>query len=228
MMGNVLSGFLKRFQLFRIIAWVRDAYIREQVDYSLRFRSCGAGIVISPKARITNCDMISVGDNVRIQEGVMINGEGGLRIGNNVGISYNSTIWTVEHHYAGAKAVPFDDKILLKPVRINDNVWIGAGVSITSGIEIGEGAVIGIGSVVTKDIPPLAIVLGNPARVIGYRDREHYERCKAEGWFVEFTRRGERSVPLYVQRRPRLYEIVADAVDRGDAALERENKDEEE
>ena len=224
-MHNTLSGLLKRFRLFRIIAWVRDAYAREQVDYNRQFKSCGAGVVISGKARITNCDMISVGDNVRIQEGVLINGEGGLCIGNNVGISYNSTIWTVEHNYVGSKAVPFDEKILLKPVRINDNVWIGAGVSITSGVEIGEGAVIGIGSVVTKDVPPLAVVLGNPARVIGYRDKDHYEGCKAGGRFVDFTRRGERSVPIYVQRRPRLYEIVAETVDRGDATLEREDGD---
>lgn len=224
-MGNALSGLLKRFRLFRIISWVRDAYIREQVDYTGQFKSCGAGVVISSKARITNCDMISVGDNVRIQEGVLINGEGGLCIGNNVGISYNSTIWTVEHNYVGSKAVPFDEKILLKPVRIDDNVWIGAGVSITSGVEIGEGAVIGIASVVTKDVPPLAIVLGNPARVIGYRDKDHYERCKAEGRFVRFTRRGARSVPLYVQRRPRLYEIVADIVDGEHVTLEREDQD---
>ena len=225
-MRGALSRLLRRFRPFRLIAWVRDAYAEEHIDYRGRFKKCGVGVVISGRARITNCEMISIGDNVRIQDGVMINGEGGLLIGSNVGISYISTIWTVEHNYLGSNAVPFDEKILLKPVRINDNVWIGADVRITSGIEIGEGAVIGIGSVVTKDVPPLGIVLGNPARVIGYRDTDHYERCKADGRFVQFTRRGARSVPLYVQRRPRLYEIVADVVAEGQAELERD-KDEE-
>jgi acetyltransferase-like isoleucine patch superfamily enzyme len=224
---SLLSGWLKNFELFRIISWIREVYAREHIEYDARFRRCGENVHVSGKAWITNCDMISVGDNVRIQEGVLINGEGGLFIGSNVGISYNSTIWTVEHNYVGSNAIPFDEKILLKPVRINDNVWVGAGVSVTSGVEIGEGAVIGIASVVTKDVPPLAIVLGNPARVIGYRDKDHYERCKAEGRFVEFTRRGARIVPLFVQRRPRLYEIVSDIVDGERVTLEREDRSDE-
>lgn len=220
-MRSLLSRWLKRFRWFRTISWVRNACARENVEYNTRLKRCGVNVHISGRAWITNCDKISVGDNVRIQEGVWINGAGGLVIGSNVGISYRTTIWTVEHYYMNARAVPFDERILLRPVRINDNVWIGAGVNITSGVEIGEGAIIGIASVVTKDVPPLAIVMGNPARVIGYRNREHYERLKAEGKFVEFPRRGEEVVPLYIQKRPRLYEIIADYVDAGYAVLER-------
>jgi maltose O-acetyltransferase len=56
------------------------------------------------------------------------------------------------------------------PVRIEDDVWIGARVIILPGITIGKGAIIGAGSVVTKDIPPYAICAGNPARVIRLRE----------------------------------------------------------
>ena len=52
------------------------------------------------------------------------------------------------------------------PVLICDKVWIGFGVSILKGITIGEGAVVGACAVVTRDVPPYAIVAGNPARVI--------------------------------------------------------------
>jgi len=52
---------------------------------------------------------------------------------------------------------------------IGNDVWIGHVAFIMSGITIGDGAVVGACSVVTKDIPPYAIVVGNPAKVAGYR-----------------------------------------------------------
>lgn len=52
---------------------------------------------------------------------------------------------------------------------IGSDVWIGEGVFIKAGIKVGDGAVIGMGSVVTKDVPPFAIVAGNPAKLIRYR-----------------------------------------------------------
>jgi len=57
-------------------------------------------------------------------------------------------------------------------VTIEDDVWIGAGVTVLDGVHIGTGAVIGAGSVVTKSIPPFAIVRGVPARVTGYRNEK--------------------------------------------------------
>ena len=53
-----------------------------------------------------------------------------------------------------------------RPVTIGDNVWICTGALILPGVTIGEGSVIGAGSVVTKDIPPRCVAVGNPCRVI--------------------------------------------------------------
>ena len=55
------------------------------------------------------------------------------------------------------------------PVLIGSDVWIGANVIILSGAKIGDGAVIGAGSVVTKDIDPYSVAVGNPAKVIKNR-----------------------------------------------------------
>lgn len=63
-----------------------------------------------------------------------------------------------------------DDKIQeLKPIAIGNDVFIGANVTILDGVNIGDGAVIGAGAVVSKDIPPYAIAVGCPIRIIKYR-----------------------------------------------------------
>ncbi len=54
-------------------------------------------------------------------------------------------------------------------ILIEDDVWIAAGVKIVGGVKIGKGAVIGAGSVVVKDIPPMAVAVGVPAKVIKFR-----------------------------------------------------------
>ena len=59
-----------------------------------------------------------------------------------------------------------------KRTVIGNDVWIGNNVSIKAGVTIGDGAVVGMASVVTKDVPPYAVVVGNPARIIKYRFSE--------------------------------------------------------
>lgn len=73
-----------------------------------------------------------------------------------------------------------------KPLIIGNDVWIGEGATIMQGVKIGDGAVIGTRSVVTKDVPPYAIVAGNPAKIIRYRFNdeviESLERIKWWDW----------------------------------------------
>ena len=60
-----------------------------------------------------------------------------------------------------------------KPIIIGDDVWIGGHVIVLPGVHVGNGAILAAGAVVTKDVPEYAIVGGNPARVIKYRNGEH-------------------------------------------------------
>ena len=68
--------------------------------------------------------------------------------------------------------ISFTDKSYfeeLKPIKIGNDVWIGANAVILDGVAIGDGAIIGAGAVVNKDVPPYAIVGGVPAKIIRYR-----------------------------------------------------------
>ena len=78
----------------------------------------------------------------------------------------NVTVATATHDYT---VDPMNSRITTKPVKVNDNVWIGIGAVILPGVTIGEGAVIGAMSLVTKDIPARAIATGVPARVVKFR-----------------------------------------------------------
>ena len=92
-------------------------------------------------------------------------------------------IITQNHNYEG-DSIPYDKTYIKKTVTIGDCVWFGHRVMVVGNVNIGEGAIIAAGAVVVKDVPTLAIVGGNPARVLKYRDSDHYYKLKAEGKFL--------------------------------------------
>lgn len=85
---------------------------------------------------------------------------------------------------AGKSLVNFDSEDELPRVTVGNDVWIGAGSIVLDGLTIGDGAVIAAGAVVTKDVPPYAIVGGVPARLIRYRfDEPTIEALLAWRWW---------------------------------------------
>ena len=105
---------------------------------------------------------------------------GGVLFGNYFYSGTECMIITQNHNYEG-NMIPYDNTYVLKKITIGDCVWLGNRVTVVGNVNIGEGVIIAAGAVVTKDVPPIAIVGGNPAKVIKYRDKEHYYRLKAEG-----------------------------------------------
>ncbi|MDY5583427.1 MAG: DapH/DapD/GlmU-related protein [Candidatus Merdousia sp.] len=77
--------------------------------------------------------------------------------------------------------LPYDDIYEVKDVRIGENCWIGADVSIMPGVNIGEGVVIAACACVTKNIPPYSVIGGVPAKIIKNRDAEKYKQLKNAG-----------------------------------------------
>lgn len=118
-----------------------------------------------------NNSRLSIGHDTYIAEYNNIRAAGGeIIIGNNCLISEYITIITSNHSIDKNKLINQQRWTTENNfVKIEDDVWIGANSVILPGVVIGEGAVIGAGSVVTKDIPPYAIVVGNPARIIKSR-----------------------------------------------------------
>lgn len=89
-------------------------------------------------------------------------------LGRNVALGANVIIYDNDMHAINPflRQYDNDNNIVAQEVIIDDYVWVGANSIILKGVHIGRGAVIGAGSVVTKDVPPLTIYAGNPARYI--------------------------------------------------------------
>lgn len=148
----------------------------------INFKSIGKNVIIEHSNKFYETEKIEIGDNVFLGFGGLYFGYGGIRIGSGSILAHRVEIMTRNHNYDSddLNSIPYDKRYILKPVSIGENVWICSNVIIVPGVTIGEGAVIGMGAVVTKDVPAYAIVGGNPAKVIKYRDKERYDKLKQE------------------------------------------------
>jgi acetyltransferase-like isoleucine patch superfamily enzyme len=133
----------------------------------------GVHFALGQEARVT------IGDYCYFTNAILLS-DLELRIGNYVVIGWNATLADSDFHPI-APAERIDDaiacsplaegrprpKIVRRSVVIEDDVWIGPSVTILKGVRIGAGAFVEPGALVTRDVPPRARVLGNPARIVG-------------------------------------------------------------
>ncbi|MGR3806716.1 DapH/DapD/GlmU-related protein [Pasteurella testudinis] len=105
---------------------------------------------------------LRIGKGVFVNSGVMFTDLGGITLEDNVLIGPRANIISVNHplNPAGRRG------IILSPVRICRNAWIGVGATVLPGVTVGENAVVAAGAVVSKDVPPNTVVAGVPARVV--------------------------------------------------------------
>lgn len=125
---------------------------------------------------------IWIGKDSLVGEYSIIRGQGGVHIGDRVYTSPFTQIIAVNHIFDDPERPFVEQGITAEGIVIEDDVWLGSGAVITDGVRIGKGAVVAAGAVVTKDVPPHAVVGGVPAKVIkiidgqeiGKRDKTIY------------------------------------------------------
>lgn len=148
-----------------------------------KFGKVGTNVILPENGEFGDAPNIVFGDNIYVGPGASFWATGGLQIDDNVIFGPNVVIHTSNHRYDEAESIPYDGVTILRPVHVCQNVWIGANVLITPGVTINEGAVVAMGAVITKDVPSGAVVGGNPAKILKYRNMERYEKLKTEGKF---------------------------------------------
>jgi maltose O-acetyltransferase len=132
------------------------------------FASCGVKVNVEHGALINSGADITIGDNSGIGLNAFIAGP--LVIGSNVLMGPNCT-FLATNHVTTRTDIPMlgqGDEPARPPV-IDDDVWIGANVTVLPGRRIGKGSIVAAGAVVASDVPPYSVVGGNPARVIKMR-----------------------------------------------------------
>jgi acetyltransferase-like isoleucine patch superfamily enzyme len=169
----------------------------------------GANVTIARHAVLTCTGVISelgrgicIGDRSAVGAFSFLGGQGGITIGADVIMGTGVRIFSENHRFDDL-AVPIRTQGTERlPVVIENDCWIGAGVTILAGVTIGTGCVIAASAVVTKSVPPYSVVAGVPARVMSSR-RPEVARAEAVGKPPELqliparpradgTRRGDR------------------------------------
>lgn len=124
----------------------------------------GEGSEIRPPLYCDYGYQIHIGNRTFVNFGLMALDVAKIAIGDDVQIGPNVQLLTPTH--------PIDTELrrakweAAKPITIEDSAWLGGGTIVLAGVIVGKNSVVGAGAVVTKDVPPNTVALGNPARVV--------------------------------------------------------------
>lgn len=162
---ELVTGFLWWF-----VGYIPFHHVR-RFFYRLAGIQIGSGSTVHMMARIYDPRFITIGNDTIIGEKASLDGrkqlpnsQGGLHIGDHVDIASEVMIWTSEHDITDPSMKAIEEKVI-----IEDYVFIGPRAIILPGVKVGKGAVIAAGAIVTKDVEPLAIMAGVPAKKINTR-----------------------------------------------------------
>lgn len=181
------------------------SFIHHAVACFYRWRNrqltVGRQVKIDPRAFIARGGAVTLGDGAVVRAGAMLlpsggfirlgrlssinhyavlNGQGGVTIGDKVMIAAFASLFAANHNFDDVD-VPIQEQGLNTRggIVIEDDVWIGTHAVILDGVTIGTGSVVGAGAVVTRTVPPFSVVAGVPARVIRQREKTPIPRTAA-------------------------------------------------
>lgn len=186
-----------------VLAGLRRLRTRFSVLGKSRFLKYGHSLHVGTGTRLWAPDLLKIGNHVYIGKHVSI--EANVEIGDFCLIANRVALVGRHDHDSSAlgfpvRYAPWSGSTAARPAYraeklvIGADVWVGYGAILLTGVSIGRGAVVAAGAVVTKDVPPYAIVAGVPARVVGKRfateeEIAQHEMAIAKGHF-EFSEKG--------------------------------------
>ena len=130
----------------------------------------GDACEVSPYAQLLSYGgWIRLGRNCTVHEFSVLYGQGGLEIGDNVRIAAHVVMIPENHAFDDVSRPIYEQGLTRRGIVIEDDVWVGAGVRILDGVRVGKGSVLAAGAVVTRDVAPLSVMGGVPARLIRRR-----------------------------------------------------------
>ena len=154
--------------LFKASVYVqRPRKLGATVWHRLRLGYCGRQVDFEPHILIRNPKNVRIGDGCSFGSFVILDAHDRITIGRDCMFAAKVTISTATHDYS---LEPMNQRTITKAVVIEDGAWFGVGATVLPGVRVGRGAVVGAHALVTKDVPPYAIVVGVPARVLRYRN----------------------------------------------------------
>lgn len=167
----IIYSFVKIYRKIKSSFWSRV--------FKYQCTTTGRNVGVSCFCPISRATKVFAGEHFH-SNGLQMTGRGSVTVGQYFHSGSNCKIMLGSHDYDHGEAIPYGTKYDSKDVVIGDFVWFGSDVTVCGNVKIGTGAIIAIGSVVVKDVPDYAIVGGNPAKVIKYRDIEHFNRLLKE------------------------------------------------
>lgn len=166
-------NYLKLF-LFRLRGIKLDPSV--QIHLSAEIHPGGGDIYLGKGSSLAKGVMlrafggsIEIGSDCTVNPYCILDGGGGLVIGNGVRIASHTVIVASNHNFSDPNKFIHEQGLSGEGIVIEDDVWIGAGAQVLDGVTISKGTVIGAGSVVTKSTEPNSVVVGVPARKISSR-----------------------------------------------------------
>jgi acetyltransferase-like isoleucine patch superfamily enzyme len=177
--GRLFVGRRVRLQFPRYISIGRNVYLGDDTSISGLSRD---GVRIGDHVRIrehvwiqatsTLDDVgvgLTIGDGTYIGPRCLLGAGGGIVLGRRVTMGAAVHVLAENHAFQDASAPIAEQGVTRQGISIDDEAWIGNAAIVLDGVRIGRGAVIGAGAVVTRDVPPGAVAVGNPARVVAMR-----------------------------------------------------------
>lgn len=177
--GRLLVGprtkilFPRRLSVGRNCFLGGDSYINALAATGIRF---GDDVRVREHAWIQATSSLThpgvglvIGSGTYIGPRCLLGAGGGITIGARVTFGAGVHLLAENHEFRDGARLIQDQGVTRAGITVEDDVWVGNQVIVLDGVHIGRGAVVGAGAVVTKDVPPMAIVVGNPARVAGHR-----------------------------------------------------------